>query len=111
MFFDKFCDLAAQKGVSPHRAALEIGLSNSITTKWKKTGATPGGETLQKIADYFDVPMGYLLGSEEIKKAAPLSGSGSDIDLEISQLLSDATPEEKSRVVDFLAGIKAARGV
>lgn len=65
MFFDIFCDLCAKKGISPNKAAGEIGLSNSITTKWKKTGATPGGDTLHKIAAYFGVSTDYLLGKEK----------------------------------------------
>ena len=65
MFFDIFYDLCTKKGVSCKRAAEEIGLSNSITTKWKKTGATPTGETLSKIAAYFEVSVGYLLGTDK----------------------------------------------
>lgn len=61
MFFDVYSDLCAKKGVSPKKAAVEIGLSNSITTKWKKTQATPSTDTLAKIADYFDVSINYLL--------------------------------------------------
>lgn len=62
MFFDIFYELCKKKGVSCKKAAEEIGLSNSITTKWKKTGATPGGETLEKVAKYFGVSTDYLLG-------------------------------------------------
>lgn len=69
MFFDIFKLLCEKKGVSPKRATEDIGLSNSITTKWKKTGATPKGDTLQRIADYFGVTTDYLLTGEEIKKA------------------------------------------
>lgn len=76
MFFDIFNDLCAKKGVSCKRAAEDIGLSNSITTKWKKTGATPTGETLSKIAAYFNVSVGYLLG-EESKKAPTAYGERS----------------------------------
>lgn len=68
MFFDIFSDLCKKKGVSCKKAAGEIGLSNSITTKWKKTGATPDGKSLQKIAKYFSVSVDYLLGCEESKK-------------------------------------------
>lgn len=64
MFFDVFHDLCKKKGVSCKRAAEEIGLSNSITTKWKKTGATPSGDTLAKIATYFGVSIDSLLGSD-----------------------------------------------
>lgn len=42
-----------------------MGLSNSITTKWKKTGATPNGETLNRIAEYFGVTIDYLLSGKE----------------------------------------------
>lgn len=68
MFFDIFYDLCKKKGVSCKRAAEDIGLSNSITTKWKKTGATPTGETLSKIANYFGVSVGFLLGKEQNEK-------------------------------------------
>ena len=73
MFFDIFYDLCKKKGVSCTKAAEDIGLSNSITTKWKKTGATPGGDTLNRIANYFGVSTDYLLG-KETKKAPAESG-------------------------------------
>ena len=65
MFYDVFKRLCDEKGVSCNRAATEMGLSNATATKWKKTGATPQGDTLQKIADYFGVSVDYLLGNEE----------------------------------------------
>ena len=52
----------------------KTGGSNSITTKWKKTGATPKGDTLQRIADYFGVTTDYLLTGEETKKAPTPEG-------------------------------------
>ena len=64
MFFDIFYSLCQKRGISCKRAVSEMGLSNSIATKWKKTGATPSGDTLQKIATYFNVPLDYLLGTE-----------------------------------------------
>ena len=73
MFYYKFKQMCDSKGVSCNKAALDIGLSNATPTKWKKTGATPSGETLSKIADYFGVSVGYLLGEEEIKKQPSVS--------------------------------------
>ena len=71
MFFDIYSALCTKKGISCKRAAAEIGLSNSITTKWKKTGATPGGDTLARIADYFGVSIDYLLGAENEEAPTP----------------------------------------
>lgn len=110
MFFDIFNDLCIKKGVSCKRAAEDIGLSNSITTKWKKTGATPTGETLSKIAAYFGVSVGYLLGKES-EKAPAESGKRSVSDAEIKFALfggdgeiTDAMFEE---VKNFAAFVKA----
>ena len=74
MFFDIFKLLCEKKGVSPKKATEDIGLSTSITTKWKNTGATPKGDTLQRIADYFGVTTDYLLTGEETKKAPTQDG-------------------------------------
>lgn len=65
MFYDKFQQLCSLKKTSCNRAAIEIGLSNSITTKWKNTGATPDGATLEKIANFFGVPIDALLETEK----------------------------------------------
>lgn len=73
MFYDRFRQLCERKGISCNKAALEIGLSNATPTKWRKTGATPTGETLDRIAKYFGVSTDYLLGKESEK--AP-TGSG-----------------------------------
>ena len=106
MFFDIFTDLCKEKGVSRTKAAEEIGLSNSITTKWKKTGATPGGDTLEKVAAYFGVTIDRLLGKEE-KENSPdelvLTEGEKDL-LELFRLI----PEDQQPVV--LAMIKAALG-
>lgn len=62
MFYDVYVALCKNKGISLSRAADEIGLSNSTVTKWKKTGATPSGETLAKVAAYFGVSVDDLIG-------------------------------------------------
>lgn len=62
MFYDTFRRLCKEKGVSCNKAALEIGLSNSTPTKWKKTGAIPDSSTLSRVSRYFGVTNDYLLG-------------------------------------------------
>lgn len=89
MFFDTFKALCTKKGVSCKKAAEEIGLSNSIATKWKKTGATPGGETLQRIADYFGVSTDYLLGKEAEKKPVLTKKDERDIAKNLEAIMAD----------------------
>jgi transcriptional regulator with XRE-family HTH domain len=70
VFYDVYYLLCKNKGVSPTRAALEIGLSKSHPTAWKKRGITPNSDTLKKVANYFGVSVDYLLGDDQKEKAA-----------------------------------------
>lgn len=63
MFWDRFYELCLKKGTKPNPLAKELGISSGIITKWK-SGSTPSGEMLTKIADYLDCSVDYLLGRE-----------------------------------------------
>lgn len=73
MFYDLYSDLCKGRGVSLNKAASEMGLSNSTVTKWKKTKATPSGDTLSKVSEYFNVSMDFLL-SHSTEKAPATQG-------------------------------------
>ena len=62
MFYDRFKLLCQRKNISCTKAATEMGLSNSTPTKWKKTAAIPDSSTISRIADYFEVPVEYVMG-------------------------------------------------
>lgn len=111
MFFDVFQALCQKNGVSCKRAVEEIGLSNSIATKWKKTGATPQGETLERIADYFRVSTDYLLGKED-KGTPTVSGRRSSNCQNVSErniiriVGRDGSYEERVLSDEHLAALK-----
>ena len=98
MFYDVFKRLCDEKGVSCNRAATEMGLSNATATKWKKTGATPSGDTLSKIAVYFDVSIDDLLGNEE-KPAAP-----KDDEPDVKEALTDMAKRAAQGALLMYAG-------
>lgn len=66
MFYDLFCRLCEERGVSVTRATVDMGLSRTIGSKWKRTGATPNGETLSRIAEYFGVTTDFLLSDGQL---------------------------------------------
>ncbi|MBQ6951913.1 MAG: helix-turn-helix transcriptional regulator [Clostridia bacterium] len=111
MFYDRFRQLCERKGISCNKAALEIGLSNATPTKWKKTGATPVGETLDKIAAYFGVSTDYLLGKEE--KAPTNEGERKDIldDVDIAFYgdFKELSEEQKATIRDMVAVMRKRR--
>lgn len=65
MFYNIFESLCKEKGVTPTKVAHEIGIAQQSVSLWKKRGSTPSGANLQKLADYFGVSVGYLLGEEK----------------------------------------------
>lgn len=107
MFYDRFKQLCERKGVSCNKAALEIGLSNATPTKWKKTGATPVGETLDKIAAYFGVTTDFLLGKTEKAPAETGKRSVSDDEIKFALFggdgeITDAMYDEVKRFAAFV---------
>ncbi len=110
MFYDRFKQLCDRKGVSCNKAALEMGLSNATVPKWKKTGATPGGETLNKIALYFGVSVDFLLNGDPAETAAPAethSVSKEEILFALfrgrEELITESLFEEVQDFADFIA--------
>ena len=72
MFYDKYIALCAQKGVTPSAAAKEIGINKAAVSNWKYRKNGPSDITMQKIADYFGVPVSEL--TEEKEKAPTNEG-------------------------------------
>lgn len=108
MFFDKYKELCDKNQVSCSKAAADMGLSNSTPTRWKKTGSTPDTATLQKVSDYFGVPIEDLIGGETDKKEKPVPKED-ELDRVLISLLKELTPEEAAKAVSFVQGLLAAR--
>ena len=66
MFYDVYCQLCKDYGITPSGAAKEIGFSKGTVSTWKSRGTTPASELLNKIAEYFHVSTDYLLEKEDI---------------------------------------------
>lgn len=89
MFYDVFMSLCEKKPVTPNKALTDCGVSRTSVAKWRD-GATPRGDTLQKIADYFGVTTDYLLTGEETKKAPALTEKDErDIERRLSAMIAD----------------------
>lgn len=63
MFWSNFLRLCSERKKSPTSVITELEISRGSVTNWKN-GKTPHAATIQKIADYFGVPVDQLLGKE-----------------------------------------------
>ena len=75
MFWERFYSRCKEKGTSPTKLVLELGIAKGSVTTWK-AGAYPNAEALIKIAEKLDTTIDYLLGlSDQKEKTAPAGQS------------------------------------
>ncbi|WP_270245148.1 helix-turn-helix domain-containing protein [Lactococcus lactis] len=63
--YDRIKELADKKRVSLRQVAFDLGLGETYLYQLRKK--TPNGANLEKLADYFNVSVDYLLGRDEAK--------------------------------------------
>lgn len=63
--YEIFSKLLQLKGVTPYKVSKETGVSQSTLSDWKRGLSTPKQDKLQKIADYFNVSLEYLMTGKE----------------------------------------------
>ena len=111
MFYEIFKKLCDERGTNPTAVALDMGISTSLTSRWKH-GGKPRIETLNKIADYFGVSVSYLLGVvddpdplalvDPSKKAPPLIEKIDEAMLD----MSEEELEDLNKYVEFILSRK-----
>lgn len=83
-FNERLKQLRQEADLSQAEFAQQIGTSKSSINMYERGEREPGIETLEAIADYFNVDMDYLLGkSDHRNKAAWLEGIDKTVDLEV----------------------------
>ena len=101
MFFDNFEKLCDSIGTTPTRFTKDVlGLSTSKVTAWKN-GSIPKYETLQAIADVFNVTVGELFDGK--KENVPTDES--------KNVLSNLYKVFSSEEVDFLSSLSRDEAV
>lgn len=110
MFWDRFYELCIKNNTRPNPVCKELGLSTAIATKWKK-GFMPSINTLYKISDYFNVPVAYLIGSDEFitKEEKPTHNLGelSEDEINFLLLIRSLSPDEREALYKMIKGLSS----
>lgn len=96
MFYDKYCELCKRNGISPTKAAAEIGLGMGTPTAWKKRGTYPNPAQAKKVANYFNVSIDWLMDNEIEKQ--PTEGELHPANRKLMELSRTLSPEEAEKV-------------
>lgn len=104
MFYDRYISLCQEMGIAPSKAAEEIGINKASVTNWKKNGYTPRANVLQRVAEYFDVSMSFLVDGTEIEKAPTQEGEHSDDPdiYRIQRARKEMTPAQRKKMMNVL---------
>ncbi len=69
-FKDRLKSLRTERNLTINNIAEITGVSKVSAWQWENGFNFPKESTLEKIADYFDVSLDYLMGRTDIKKPA-----------------------------------------
>lgn len=91
---ERILKLIEQKGLSNNRFEKESGLAIASIQAWKSGKAKPSLQSLQKIANYCNVSVEYLLVGEQPSSYAQKKETA-------KSLISDLTPEEVKKLLEY----------
>lgn len=93
-FSERLKNLRGQKRITQRQLAEYLGMSKQAVTLWERGVNRPSPEVTDKIAEYFGVEYGYLIGSTDNTEIPAEQGElGVERDLELKKVrdLQDAT--------------------
>ena len=93
--------LCRSRGIRPGRLCEEVGISRGLITDLKMgRKKSVNAETAQKIASFFGVSVGHLLGQEDVLK---------DVDVAFYGEFLELSEEQKATVRDMVHLMRARR--
>ena len=101
MFWENFIELCKNKNVSPNGLAKELSISSGAVTAWKN-GRVPKWQTLEVIANYFDVTVEELIADKKEKVPPELPAGLDEKDIKIISKLMTLNGEDKELALSYM---------
>jgi transcriptional regulator with XRE-family HTH domain len=113
MLSTRLSKLRKDKGLSQYEMAKRLGFSRGQLANYEQGTRAPDLETLQKIADFFEVTVDYLLGRFTIEQHDFIADIKSEIPLENLvekyNLTIKGKPATKKEIEEAIKYIEARR--
>lgn len=118
-FGERLKELRLENELTQLELAKKLFISKSSICKYEKDNNFPEASLLQKIADYFNVSVDYLLGKSNVKSNNISKGKDELIDNKLKEILecyaeagydpNQITKEEFKLVLDTYMNLKGIR--
>lgn len=106
---EKIISLIDSNGITKNKLLAELGLNRNSFVNWEKRGTSPSGETLSKIAAYFNVTTDYLLGNDINKANDPATNDQLKFALFGDTNVSDELLEEVKEIAKLQRKLREKR--
>ena len=100
--FERIQSLAKKRGIPMSKLALTLGFSENLFYRWKSSD--PKAVDLEKVADYFEVSVDYLLGRETETPKHTETDLSKMIDSAMSFDGEPVTDHDREIIMAFLKG-------
>lgn len=104
--YEIFMQLMKSRKLSAYKVSKDTGITQATLSRWKNGRVSPSLETLQTLADYFDVSLDYLTGNttDEIisKKEIPADKGSEDEDddfVVLARHMKKIPEKERHRII------------
>lgn len=119
-FKNVFKDLRIQNGYTQDTLAKALKISRTAVSMYERGNREPDFETLELIADFFNVDMDYLLGRSDVRKSVHFDEDGNeyrsvrknpeptyeDVELLIARNGKKMSKEQKLKLIQMLSEIE-----
>ena len=101
MLVERIKELSEKRGENLKAVAQKLGFSENAFYKWNSQ--SPKAENLQKVADYFNVSVDYLLGRTNDIDFIRREVETGDSDIRtLQRAANNMTPEQRRRAIKIL---------
>lgn len=97
--YEIYCKLRDEKGVKDADVAREANITKSTFSDWKNGRSMPKPDKLSRIAEYFNVPVDYLMTGE--KPEVPMIAWTPE-HLEVVELFDKLNKEQKTAILTMM---------
>ena len=107
LFIARYEQILKDRHIKKSELYKYCGFSSGAVSQWKSGATSPALRTMEKIADYLQVPLNELMAEKETSP----SPEGNELDSELVKLLTHLRPEEAAQVRAYVQGMIAGREV
>ena len=99
--YEIYLKLLREKGLRASDVSKATGIPPSTFTDWKTGRSKPKQEKLEKLAEFFEVSVDYLLGRKSLEEGLPAIEEDDDIAM-LNRVGGKLSPEQRKKAISVL---------